>query len=214
LENIASRITDRTVQHYYREAFRDKTRKAFATSSPQKQPWQPRTPYAGKYGAPPAPVAISPLKRPNMGRREFYQMAFLACVINNPEICSDVDEDLGKLNFSSNNLDRVRQAVLSKLASNPNLDATSLKTYLIEAGFEGELGNLLSDRVYVHAAFARPLGDSGVVLQMWKDAWKIMELQDVKADIDQAVRAMKENPNEENENRLEAIRESRKSGDV
>ena len=66
----------------------------------------------------------------------------------------------------------------------------------------------------VHAAFARPSGDAGVVLQSWRDAWKTMELQDVKADIDLAVRAMRENPNEENENRLEAIRESRKSGDV
>ena len=213
LENIASRITDRTVQHYYRDAFREKIRKAFAPAFAPKQPWQPRTPYTGKYGAPPAPVAISPLKRLNLGRGEIYQMAFLACIINNPELAEDVEDDVGKLHFSSNNLNRLRLAVLSTLNLRPDLDADGLKNHLNETGFEDDLKLLLSDKIYTHASFAKPSKDVGITLNLWREAWKSMELQDVKGDIDMAIRAMKENPNEENENRLKALRDIRKAQD-
>ncbi len=213
LENIASRITDRTVQHYYREAFRAKTRKDFAPAHYQKQPWQPRNPYAGKYGAPPPPVAISPLKRPSIGRGDIYQMAFLACVINNPHIGAEVEEDLTRLVFSENGLDRVRQEVLSTIALNPALDVNGMKTHLLNRGYERELGVLLSENVYVHAPLARVAKDDQDVLSAWRDAWKMMEYQGVKADMEAAIKAMKDDLTPENEDRLAAIRDSRKTID-
>jgi hypothetical protein len=50
-------------------------------------------------------------------------------------------------------------------------------------------------------------------LSAWRDAWKAMQEQTAQADLDQAILAMKENPCEENENRLKALREMRRNSD-
>lgn len=219
LEETASRIADRTVQHYYREAFREKIRKAFAPA-PSAQgagraPWTPRP--QGGYGkgrfSPPEPVAITPLRRPAFGKNSLYSKALLACVLNNPEIFADIEEDLGHLDLPENTLDRLRQAVLSTLGRNPALDAEGLRNHLSEQGFEGELGQLLSEQVYTHASFSRPSNDTGAVLGAWRTAWKAMQMQGARDDLEQAILAMKENPSEENERRLTALRENRKTSD-
>ncbi len=214
LEDIAARISDRTVQHYYREAFRNKTRQAFAPVQTQKQPWQPRAPYAGggRFGQAPAPMPLSPLKRPAFAKGNLYPAAFLACVINNPAIFHDVEEDLGSLHFSENSLDHLRQNVLTTLSLNSDLDEAGVKDHLVEAGFGDALNALLSENLYTHASFSRKNDEPSEALQAWRDAWKMMQNQSVGADIERAKRAMQDDPTEENERRLAAIRDMGKTG--
>jgi DNA primase len=221
LEETASRIGDRTVQHYYREAFREKIKKAFApaqqqSGAPSRQnAWAAqRQPFTqGRFGKPPQPAPITQLRRPAFAKNSLYSKALLACIINNPEIFHDVEEDLGRLDLPENALDRLRQAVLSTLGRDPALDGAGLKTHLSERGFEGELAHLLSDSIYTHASFSRPSNDPGAVLSAWRTAWKAMQMQGAQGDLEQAILAMKENPSEENERRLNALRENRKTSD-
>ncbi len=132
LEGISARITDRTVQHYYREAFREKLRKAFApamdsnSGRQQSGNWSPRQngfQSGGRFGKPLPPQPISPLRRPSFAKNNLVPAALLACVLNNPAIFPDVEEELGQIHLPENGLDRLRQAVLSTLGRDPELDA-------------------------------------------------------------------------------------------
>ena len=216
LEEICSRITDRTVQHYYKEAFREKIRKAFAPQPTQKQPWQPQAkqPWnGGKYGKQPVLQPVAPLRRPTFGKGDLYAQALLACLINNPEIYGDIEEEAGQLNFSENRLDRLRQAALSTLNRGSGLDVQGLKAHLTEQGYGEELGRLLSDSLYTHASFAKPNAEPAIALAAWQEAWKAMQAHGAKGELRQAIQAMKEDLSEENENRLNALREIRNISD-
>lgn len=237
LEDTASRITDRTVQHYYREAFREKTRRLFTPSTAgagagmapgagRSGGWQGRSgfsgPAAGGYsgqgryqgrGMPLQQQPITPLKKPGFAKLTIYASALLAAVVNNPAIFHEVEEELGQVHFSENRLDRLRQAVLSTLGRQEELDGTALQTHLKERGYGEELANILSESVYTHASFSRPSADAGAVLSAWREAWRAMQTQSAQGDLEQAIRAMKENPCEENEKRLNALRENRRSSD-
>ena len=217
LEELTARITDRTVQHYYKEAFREKIRKAFAPVQTPKQPWQPNQPRqpwtGGKYGKPPVPQAVAPLRRPVFAKRDLYAQALLACLINNPDIHGEVEEECGQLHFSENRLDRLRQAALSTLNREGGLDGEGLKTHLTEQGYGEELGRLLSDSVYTHASFSKPSQDTGATLAAWQEAWKAMQTHDARGELEMAKRAMQEDLSEENENRLKALREIRTISD-
>lgn len=225
LDGTVSRITDRTVQHYYRDAFRAKLRKSFAPEQGQGgSSAYPRQTYqrnggggssysGGRFGRPQVPPPITQLRRPSFKSNSMVPMALLAAAINNPAIVQDVEEELGQLHFSENGLDRLRQAVLSTLGRDPDLDVEGLKTHLLEQGFEMELGHILSGFVLTHASFSRISADAGAVLTGWRGAWKAMQDQTAQVDLDQAILAMKENPCEENENRLNALRELRRNSE-
>jgi DNA primase len=216
LEEDSSRITDRTVQHFYREAFREKVRKMFAPAPQERsqQSWQPRKAGQGwKQQQPPA-QPLSPLKRPGFARNGVYQMALVAAVLNNPSIFHEVEEEFGHLELPENQLDRLRQAVLSTLGQNPDLDAVTLKGHLMGQGFEGELSHVLSDSIYTHAAFSRPSADAGDALTGWKEAWKSLQNHSARRDLEQAKAALRENLSEDNEDRLNALRNLREASDI
>ncbi len=219
-QEICARIADRTVQHYYKDALREKLRGAFspaqAAQSQPNQPWRPLSPkgkwQGGRFGKP-EPQPITALRRPSFTRNSLFSMALLACIINNPEIFDEVEEEFGHLQLSENKLDRLRQAVLSTLGRNPELDGPALRSHLIEQGFEGELESLLTDSLYTHASFSRPSADAGLVLSAWREAWKTMQMVIAQAELEQAKIALKEDLSEENENRLNALREIRTVSD-
>ncbi len=209
LDDVCGHIADRTVQHYYKEAFRDKIRQAFAYVPPAKQPWQPKrnTPFA-KGGPQPLPPIV-PLRRPKTAPSMLGPTALLACIINNPRVFSEVEEEVGHLHFSENRLDRLRQHVLSTLASSPELDVEGLRTHLIGQGFEEELALVCHESTYTHASFSRPSKDADSALAGWREAWKTMQAYQAQDDLERAKAALREDPSEENENRLNALREIR-----
>lgn len=207
LDDVCLRITDRTVQHYYKEAFKAKIRQAFAPPA-NDGGWSKRS--GGSWQKPASPPPVTSLRRPKFAKNMLGPVAFLACLINNPAIFHEVEEDVGHMHFPENKLDHVRQHVLSTLAQDPDLDAAGLKTHLLEQGFEQELGYLLSEAVYTHASFAREHAELVVAMQGWRGAWA--KLQEVKAqeELDQAILAWKETPSEENEIRVRELRKMRR----
>lgn len=207
LEDVVGQIADRGVQHYYKEAMREKIRAAFAPVQAQKQPWQPRNsrPNAGKWGAPSQPESVSVLKRPSFSKNNLVPMALLASVINNPAIFPDVEEEFGHLHLAENGLDRLRQAVLSTLGQEPDLDAKGLETHLIDQGFEEGLRQVLNDSIYTHASFARLQKEPMDALGPWREALKALQTQLSMADLERAKAALLEDLSEDNENRFGAL---------
>lgn len=205
LGDEATRIADRTVQHYYREAFREKIRAAFAPPQVEKKPWQPQQKF-GKNAQFPPIKPPSPLRKPGFSRQSLIPQALLVAVLNHPEIYHDVEEEFGHLELQENALDRLRQAVLSTLGQNPDLDAESLRSHLSERGLTEELDRVLSPSLYTHAAFCRPSIDPGLVLAGWKEAWGALQAQSMTADLEAAKAAFRDEINEDNENRLKALR--------
>src|SRR5690606_20581232 len=112
------------------------------------------------------------------------------------------EEEFGHLHLTEKDLDRLRQAVLSTLGRNPELDAAGLKTHLVEQGYEGELKQILNDSIYTHAFFARVQKDPFDALGPWREALKAMEAQFSAADIERAKAALMDDLNEETESRF------------
>ncbi len=218
LDEETLRIADRTVQHYYREAFRAKTREAFsppqAARTGNRPPFTPGfTPgrYVGNGKYAPPPQALSPLKRPSFSRPTLVAMALLAAILNHPILFESVEEDLGQLPVPEKELDQLRQAVLSTLGHNSDLDAEGLRTHLMEQGFEEVLTRILSDAVYIHAGFAKPQTPEDDVRQGWLEAWNTIHESTARLDMEAAKAALRADLNEGNENRFKALQETKKN---
>lgn len=216
LEEEALRIPDRDVQHYYRQGFRDKIRQAFGGGYDKRggkggfgqnfKGW-----VNGWKGQKGPNESVIPLKSPGFSRQGVIEQALLATILNHPELFDDIEEQLGSLEMSQKGLDRVRQAVLSTLSHNAGLDAENLRTYLIEQGFEGELKGILSESVYTHARFARPQTEYEVVKAGWDAAWDALHQDSSMQELKAAGAALVDDLNEDNENRMMALRNLHKS---
>ena len=169
LDQEMLRIPDRDVQHYYKQAFREKVNKAFGQ-------------YTNKYGGgnqkyhkkpymkAPANEAVATMKRPSFSREKLVQQVLLATILNHPVLFDHVEEDLGIMNIQDQRLDSLRQEVLSVLTETPEVPSEALKEQLAESGFSSEIKGLLSESVYTHARFARPQSEIEEAQQGWQQA--------------------------------------------
>ena len=170
LEDEALRIADRDVQHYYRQAFRDKIRKAF---SDYQGGYQKSQPYKkGGFRRPQDQQGNfnSQIRRPSFSKRIVTERALVTALINHPELCDRYEEEIGALNIKENRLDQLRQNVLSLHHSGDEVTSETMKQQLADQGFSAELRGLLSESVYTHAGFARPQTEIEAVCEGWQRA--------------------------------------------
>lgn len=166
LEDQAARIADRTVQQYYRQAFRDKLRQSYGGASKAESNYQNRN---SKFKLQQMPVALS------VPGRDKYLLSvriLLVTVINHPQIISDIDEELGRMSIKADpRLDELRQFVLRAALEEPTLDSVTLVNHLKQAGYAPELEQLFTDRVYIAAGFAKPTANYAMAIAGWRDVW-------------------------------------------
>ncbi len=167
LEETITRIPDREVQHYYRQAAREKINKAFAAA--------PQVKYQKKQGAP--GVAV-PLRRPGRDRLLVVQQALISTLINHPYLFDRLEEEVGLVMIHEAGLERLRQTMIDALLQSPDLDAVTLKTHLIEAGLGEEVDRVTCEAVYVHARFARPGQDPADAENGWRRAYSLLMAQE------------------------------------
>jgi DNA primase len=214
LDDLTLKIADRTVQQYYKTAFRERLREAFA----MRRPAQPSR-GGGKWGLkkPQAPGLV--MRRPDANHAALLShQILLATLLNHPGIYESVEEEAGGMNMANKRLDLLRQAVLNLLDSDPGLDAEALQNHLKGQGFEDELAMVLSDAVYIHAAFARPAapGVDGMekALHGWRDTTGLLHKKAVWQELRAAGQALAQDMNEENEERLRYLHDvHKKSGE-
>lgn len=206
LDDQAARIADRTVQQYYRTAFREKLYEAFAVRRPPQQQQQRAPQRGGRWQkAPPPPGLV--MRRPGGGEAQLPHQIMLAALINHPALLGDVEEEFGVIDMSNKRLDLLRQAILNMGGASPGLDSAALQNHLKERGFEDELEAVLSEAVYVHAAFARPQADSAAALRGWRDTAAFLQKKEMWRELRAAGAALGQNMSAENEERLRALNE-------
>lgn len=166
LEDQAAHIADRSVQQYYRQAFRDRLFQTYGNARKNDSNYRNKN---NKFMQFIMPVA---LHRPGQAVAQRRIFILLATAINHPQIIADIDEELGRTDMTAYpRLDALRQMVLREVLREPTLDSTTLINHLKQAGYEPELDMLLSDSVYIHAGFAKPGAEYAVVIRGWRDIW-------------------------------------------
>lgn len=208
LEEQAGRIADRTVQQYYRNAFREKLKAQF---TPVRPAYEPRG--GGKWKKGPVTPRGLVMKRPPRADEAVAARShriLLAALLNHPAIFDMVEDEIGMMEIRDAGLDSLRQDVLHLLgAGDPEgggLDAEGLQNHLKERGFADLLAEVLSESVYGHAGFARPQAEQGDVLAGWREVIDFMQKKAVMLEVRAARDALARDMNEENQERLLALR--------
>lgn len=168
LEDEVLRIPDRDVQHYYRQAFREKVNKAFGSSYQKNSNYQSRafTTYNKKNET----QAVTSMKRPMFSRQQLMEQILVACILNHPDLFERIEEELGMMDIQDPRLNQLRQNIVSLLSNDEALTREKLLMSLTQIGFEGEIKGVLSESVYTHAGFVRVNTEIENVYEGWKQA--------------------------------------------
>ena len=179
LDEHAKRITDDTVRAHFRAAFRERLwpkRPAGQRGGGNRGAWQPSMDLDD---------GVGPATRVDLVHRR--EQILLATMINHPTLWEVAGERLGTMAFSAPDLDKLRQEVLKTLAEDADLDSRAIENHLRECGFSVALDSVLSQDVYVHAAFARPETPLEVAQQGWEETLDSFRFEDLQAEIREAV---------------------------
>jgi len=208
LEDRVRQIDDRKVQDQYLRHFKDRLWTAFQASKQSKQ----SRPGFGRGSREPIASALY-AGVPGAGAkartdpRLLWQKILLATVINHPDMIGEIGEELGSLDFSSSELDKLRQETL-QLSGVCDLDKETLARHLKEQGFEALLRDVLSRNIFMHAPFAREGTEPDDVRAGWAEAYsRYCELPILKADLKAAAKAFTEHSSSEGSDRLKSLKE-------
>jgi DNA primase len=172
-------ISDRTLQQYYRQNFRDRIYHFLRQIN-----WSARAPGKKKSLGAGAGATSNNLSRtlfrPHQRDSAIKYNILLAALINHPSIFDAVEEHLAQISMPQERLDFIRQSVLDLLGENPDLDKDALCNNLIERGFEEDLIGILSDSSYIHAGFARPQANAVEALDGWLEIFQFLKSSGVK----------------------------------
>jgi len=186
VENEVLRISDRDVQHYYRQALRDKIRATFGGYQGGKgaKSGYPRKKY--KKWNDDTVEAVTNLRRPMFQKTQRIKAALLASLINHPHIFDHVEERLGALDMDDMRLNHLREGIMTICIENPGITPDKMRQSLHEADFGDILRALLSDSVYTHAAFARPSAPQEDIASGWDRAWNALAQIDAESEAKRA----------------------------
>ena len=156
---------------------------------------------------------FSPPMRPRApGAGDMPERILVATLVNHPHIFEVAEEPLGHFECTSPACDRLRQALLAALSDNPALDREALRNHLESQGLAKETSDIVNESVYVHASFASPQADPGLVAQAWlafcRDIQQKAHRQEMQSGWRQAFLAS----STEDEERLQAMMDI-KAGD-
>ncbi len=145
LLGLVSNIADADIQRHYKELIRSKISDSFFK------------PYKGKGRSSNYEQKASSLRvRPVASRKNAVaQRILLACVLNNPRLFNDVEEEFGLFGIADPRVDALRHKIIEILNEDDDIDFETLRTNLKTYGFSQEMDDILNESVYVHAAFAR-----------------------------------------------------------
>ena len=201
LKRHARRIEDPTVRAHFLSAFKDRLWKRFR----QGEAVGGQTPSAViESDAGPGTVLDA------VARRE---QVMLALVLKHPEIFDDVGEDLGAMELSGADNERLRQGMIDILSDSPGLDSASLEERLTGGGFAQEVARVLGvSEVKSMLREGRPLSPSASpddVSGVWEDFVRSSSDTHLDRDIMDMLGALKEEFTEESWERAKALLQSK-----
>lgn len=175
LENEMLTIADPDVQRHYKALLRERISETFFARSNKGG--------RGGAGGLKKPSALK-IRRPAFNAQTARARILLAAVVNHPRVFEPMEEMIGRYKIQEKPLENLRREIIAILSDDPDLDRMAVQNHLIEAGFEQEMGDILSESVYVHAAFAAPSFDSDDVerkLREWLSEAEQRDWTEIKA---------------------------------
>lgn len=154
-----SRIADRTLQHHYRQFFRERLREL----GQGRQRSRAAGRLAQRVKLPPPDLLPDFAPPPPPGRR--HREVFLGIFVLNPPLIEEWIEEIAALEVPEPALDTLRRAILEIAHANPGLDASALRQHLALCGHAETLGTL-TGTVAKHAGFAARGGDDPEVIRL------------------------------------------------
>lgn len=210
LKDEIARIQDKDVQIHYKSLIDQRISEQFF-SHYNKRDQNNRN--AGKSGS----------TRPSLVRpaipsfNDIYEKILVATLINHPSIFDYVEEPLGALKCTRPALQQVKEAVIAALGSDPDMPREKLLETLMESPSGKEVRDILSEKIYVHAAFAAPSDDSQggnltSVIAKWREIWDSMQEKRNRSERALGWKQALHGLDEDSEKRLSAMIEIGKSG--
>ena len=189
LKDQAFKIADETVRGHYLSTFKDRLWREMRKSRPA----------TGAGGAKPASKSVQIDEAAGAGakidRISLRERILLVVLIAHPEMMDDIGEQLGILDFTSPELDKLRQEVLKTLEQRSDLDFQGLHDHLHETGFSTLLGGLLSRQVLDHATFARPDVPLDIARRGWDQVLRLYQRDRLLAEIKAVEERLGKEPN-------------------
>lgn len=170
-------IPDQDVQVHYRALIDQRISETFFPKRDN------RNNQRGRGG--PGPTRPSFVKPQGLGFGGLYEKVLLASLINNPALFDYVEEQCSALDFRDPRFAALKNTAISALADDPELDRTALQAILHDQGFEKENGDICTEKLYVHAAFAAPATDSNQtniqdLVDKWMEIWQALQQKQSK----------------------------------
>ncbi len=189
LKDQAFKIADETVRGHYLSTFKDRLWREMRKSRPA----------TGAGGAKPASKSVQIDEAAGAGakidRISLRERILLVVLIAHPEMMDDIGEQLGILDFTSPELDKLRQEVLKTLEQRSDLDFQGLRDHLYQTGFSTLLGGLLSRQVLDHATFARPDEPLDIARRGWDQVLRLYQRDRLLAEIKAVEERLGKEPN-------------------
>lgn len=216
LKNRVNQISDRTVQHYYNEAIREKVREKFSTKNRSEGDyrsgggsWQKSfkgngfNKFNNKFNKSPAHNIA--MRRPAAKSESLEPVILLAAMINHPKLFEEFEEKFCALQIEDPTLDHLRQQIILSLESETELDIFDMKGHLVAHGLESDLDRVLNSTLYMHAGFAKPTASFDVVRKGWLQTWESIINKQQQHELQAAARAFQIDMNDENFQRWQSL---------
>ena len=192
LEERANLITDDTVRGHFLSRLKNLLWREIRKSQTNKVTTERSKTALDEFSGVPAKVD-------QIGIRE---RILLVVLIAHPEMMDDIGEQLGILDFTSPELDKLRQEVLKTLEQRSDLDFQGLHDHLCQTGFSTLLGGLLSRQVLDHATFARPDEPLDIARRGWDQVLRLYQRDRLLAEIKAVEERLGKEPNDADFRRL------------
>lgn len=207
LDEIAARVPDAQLQYHYKQAFRDKTRVLFSAAPAQataKSTFKPGFKGKGPQGP---QVTLPPLSKQKS--QSLTPQILLLTLINHPEIYGSVQDYAHQIEPPGPETQKLYDGLVDLLDSSggEGLDREAVVSHLTTLGLADIVSRLASERLYIHAGFARPNADPEKVLEGWKSFWDQWDKSRLLDDIEAARKALQAAFTSENQDRMIALQQ-------
>lgn len=192
LEKTVSVIGDAGVKRFYLNEVKNRVYQAFGR-------------FNNRFGKTNKRVRQTKVSQINRNKQNLRFRILLATAINHPLLLDSFSEVLGSLDIVSPDLDSLRQKLLATAMTLDPLESTKLKEVLSEEGFDATLLDLLSDKTYMHAEFAKPEADFETVRAGWADILALMQKDQMASEVRIAAHQLAEDFTDKNVERMVSL---------
>jgi len=210
-DDLTSRIADRSVQNYYKQAFREKQFQFFRSQRSFNQGGNQGGNKGGNSGFKKGkwdnkPQVQVSLMRPAVSKLNRIAQIIMSTVINHPQILEKLEDEFMAFEMPDRMLQAMRDDIISAYADNPDIQRADLIAELKAGGYESNLDSLLSNVIYTHAGFAKPETDISDVLSGWENIVTAAQDQAVETELRGMKQELMQNLSLDSEERMISLK--------